>query len=176
MHDLTKSIRDVPDFPAPGIIFRDITPLLADPYLFSQAVDWYCKEVERLHPVRKIIAIESRGFIFGSAVAHKMNLGLVPVRKKGKLPFTTASVEYQLEYGTDVLEIHTDALEAGEEVVVLDDLLATGGTAGATLELVKERKAIPRGGVFLIELPGLKGRDKIKLPEAKKIISLIKYR
>ena len=172
---LKSIIRNLPDFPSPGVIFRDITPLLANPDAFSKAIDWYCEQIEQLSSVQKIIAIESRGFIFGSAIADRMGLGLVPVRKKGKLPYKTISVKYKLEYGIDTLEIHVDALQPKEEVIILDDLLATGGTAGATLDLVQKTQAITIGALFLIELSTLKGRSKVNTLDSKKVVSLIKY-
>ncbi len=172
---LRSIIRDVPDFPSPGVVFRDITPLLADPNAFSLAVDWYCEQIEKFSPVRKIIAIESRGLIFGSAIADRMGLGLIPVRKKGKLPHKTLSVKYELEYGVDTLEIHTDALQPKEKVIILDDLLATGGTAGAALQLVQKTQAVSVGALFLIELSILKGRSKVHAFNSERIISLVKY-
>ena len=158
--DLKSYIRDIPDFPKPGIIFKDITPLLAAPEAFAQALAEMAAAVKPLEP-DKILAIESRGFIFGGALAARMGVGFVPVRKPGKLPFTTIRETYDLEYGKDSLEIHHDAIEPGERAVIIDDLLATGGTALATVRLAEKLGAEVAGLVFLIELEFLLGRDKL---------------
>ena len=158
--DLKTYIRDIPDFPKPGILFKDITPLLASPKAFDQALQEMEEVVNPLQP-DKILAIESRGFIFGGALAARIGVGFVPVRKPGKLPFTTIRETYDLEYGKDSLEIHHDAIKPGERVVVIDDLLATGGTALATVRLAEKLGAKVAGLVFLIELEFLHGREKL---------------
>ncbi|MBF0387481.1 MAG: adenine phosphoribosyltransferase [Candidatus Omnitrophica bacterium] len=169
--DLKKFIRDIPDFPKKGIIFKDITTLLKDPQALKASVDQLAKAVSKLKP-KYIVGIESRGFIFGTAVACKLGLGFIPVRKKGKLPYKTTSVSYDLEYGTDTLEMHSDALKKGDKVVIIDDLLATGGTVGAVSELVRGSGARICAVAFVIELAFLNGRDKLKgLP----VFSLLQY-
>ena len=158
--DLKSYIREIPDFPKPGIGFKDIMPLLQDKEAFKEAIDSLYDAVKDCE-FDKIIAVESRGFILGGALAYKMGVGFVPVRKKGKLPSKTISYTYQLEYGEDTLEIHEDALAAGERVLILDDLLATGGTVRAAINMVEQLKAEVAAVVFLIELTFLNGRDKI---------------
>lgn len=159
--DLSAYIRDVADFPLPGILFRDITPLLANPAAFRQVMERFAERC-RDRPVDAIIGIESRGFIFGTPLAYALGVPFVPVRKAGKLPAARMSVEYALEYGSSQLDIHTDALSAGQQVVIVDDLLATGGTAAAAAQLVE----MIGGGVseflFLIELSFLNGREKLR--------------
>jgi len=169
--ELKSAIRDIPDFPKKGIIFKDITPLLKDAKLFKKAVDLLAEEFKG-GKIDKVASIESRGFIFGAAVAYKLGASFVPLRKKGKLPHLTYFSEYELEYGTDVLEIHQDAIEKGENVLIIDDLLATGGTLSAVIDLVKRMGGKVAGIGFLIELTFLKGREKNKGHE---IFSLIKY-
>ena len=171
MSSLGDSIRDVADFPKPGIIFKDITPLLADPAAFRQAVDQLA-EPFRGAGVELVVAAEARGFIFGGAVACELGAGFVPVRKPGKLPHETAEEAYELEYGTDALEIHTDAVRPGQRVLLLDDLLATGGTMLATARLVEKLGAEVVGIVFLIELSFLAGREKLK---DYRLVTLIQY-
>lgn len=171
MSSLADSIRDVADFPKPGIIFKDITPLLADPAAFRQAVDQLA-EPFRGAGVELVVAAEARGFIFGGAVACQLGAGFVPVRKPGKLPHETAEETYELEYGTDALEIHTDAVRPGQRVLLLDDLLATGGTMLATARLVEKLGAEVVGMVFLIELSFLAGREKLK---DYRLVTLIQY-
>lgn len=169
--NLKKTIRDIPDFPKKGIIFKDITTLLKNPKALKFAVDALAKEIRKSKP-KYIVGIESRGFIFGTAVAYKLGLGFIPVRKKGKLPYKSLSVSYDLEYGQDTLEIHADALKKGDKVVIVDDLLATGGTVGAVAKLVGGSGAKIVGVAFVIELAFLNGRDKLKgLP----VCSLIQY-
>ena len=169
--DLKKIIRNVPDFPKPGIIFKDITTLLSNSDAFKKSIDMLSKKFKKEN-VTKIVGIESRGFIFGAVLAYKMGAGFVPVRKKGKLPYETKSVSYDLEYGTDTLEIHKDALSADDRVLIVDDLLATGGTVKAVSDLVGDFQAKIVGVAFLVELTFLKGKNKIKdLP----VYSLIKY-
>src|SRR3989344_6961680 len=169
--DLIKAIRDVPDFPKKGILFKDITTLLTRGELFKKVIDELGAHFKD-KKIDKIVGIESRGFIFGSALAYKLGAGLVPVRKKGKLPYKTVTASYQLEYGTDTLEMHEDALEGAKHVLVVDDLLATGGTAKATAELVEKVGGKIAGYAFLIELLFLKGRDKLKQYD---VHSLIQY-
>jgi len=160
MEDLQKYIRDVPDFPKKGIIFKDISPLLADVVAFNRAVNAMA-EPYREQGIGKVVGIESRGFIFGVAISTLLNCGFVPVRKPGKLPFKTLRQEYALEYGTDTVEMHIDAIEPGERVLVVDDVLATGGTMQATCALLQEAKADMVGLCFLMELSFLNGRDRL---------------
>jgi len=169
--DLKKYIRSIPDFPKPGILFRDITTLLKDKEAFRVAVD----ELAAKYQDKKIdcvVAVEARGFILGGAIAHKLGAGFVPVRKKGKLPHKTKSATYELEYGVDTLEMHNDAIGPGTKVLIVDDLLATGGTVKAVCDLVKQSEGKIEGIAFLIELTDLKGTDKLKGFE---VFSLIKY-
>lgn len=157
---LRKAIRDVPDFPQAGILFKDITPVLANAELIRLAVDGMA-EVVAGKKVDKVVGIDARGFIFGALLAAKLGTGFIPARKKGKLPWRTRGVDYALEYGTNSIELHEDAIEPGENVVLADDLLATGGTAGAVLELMRQSGANIVAAVFFIELEFLHGRDKI---------------
>ena len=161
MESLKELIREVPDFPKPGILFYDITTLLRDRDGFRQAVECLV-EPYRDSNLDTVVGIESRGFILGAAVADRLGLGFVPVRKAGKLPARTVSASYDLEYGTDSLEMHGDALGSGENVLVVDDLLATGGTAQATVNLVKQSGAKVFGLSFLIELVALNGRARLQ--------------
>jgi len=158
---LKKTIRSIPDFPKEGILFRDITTLLKDKSALANAIDMLVSR-HKGKDIAKVVGIESRGFILGTPVAYLLGAGFVPVRKKGKLPAETYSATYELEYGTDHLEIHRDAIEPGEEIIVVDDLLATGGTAAATVELLKNFDANIAGIDFLIELTDLGGREKLK--------------
>lgn len=158
--DIRTIIRDVPDFPKKGIIFKDITPLLADPAAFAGVIDDLAQRYEDA-PFDKIVAIESRGFIFGAALAYRLKKGFVPVRKPGKLPAETIRQTYTLEYGEDTLEMHKDAIEPGEGVLILDDLLATGGTLEATANLVEQLGGRVHEIVTLIELTFLNGRARI---------------
>lgn len=164
-------IRDVPDFPKKGIIFKDITPLLKNKEAFEESIDLLAEHYKN-EKIDKIVSMESRGFIFGSALAYKLKCGFVPVRKKGKLPWKTNSITYELEYGTDTLEIHEDAIEPNERVLIVDDVLATGGTAKAVGQLVENIKGKIIGFCFLIELSFLNPREKLK---ASNIFSLLKY-
>jgi len=157
---LRTAIRDVPDFPQPGIIFKDITPVLANAELLRLAIDGMA-EVVAGQRVDKIVGIDARGFIFGSMLAQKLGTGFVPARKKGKLPWKTRGLDYALEYGTNSIEMHEDAIAPGEHVLLADDLLATGGTAGAALQLMEMAQAKIVGAVFFIELGFLSGRDKV---------------
>ena len=161
MEQLKKLIRQVPDYPKPGILFYDITTLLKDRDGFRRAVDVVLAPYQA-QAVDLVVGIESRGFILGAAVADRLHVGFIPVRKPGKLPSQTLKVSYQLEYGVDGLEMHHDAIEAGERVLVVDDLLATGGTAQATVELLKQSGAQVVGLSFLIELEELNGRSKLR--------------
>lgn len=168
--DLKKYIRDIPGFPKEGIIFKDITTLIKDGKAFAGAVNAIVDEYKD-KKIDAILSIEARGFIFGAAVAYKMGIGLVPVRKKGKLPHKTHSVTYDLEYGQDTLQIHQDAFNKGAKVLIVDDLLATGGTAQAVAGLVEKMGADVVGIAFVIELLPLKGREKLK---GYRVTSLIK--
>ncbi len=159
--NLADAIRTIPDYPKPGIMFRDITTLLGDARAFRQAVD------ELVQPfagrkIDKIAGIEARGFILGGAVAHQLSAGFIPLRKKGKLPFKTLSVEYALEYGVDSMEMHTDACAAGETVMMVDDLIATGGTALAALKLLRDAGAHVVAAGFAVDLPELGGADRLR--------------
>jgi len=167
--DLASSIRDVPDFPKQGILFKDITTLLKDADAYAKAVDSLYDRVKDWS-IDLVVAIESRGFIMGAPLAYKLHVGLVPVRKPGKLPSQTTSAEYSLEYGTNVLEIHTDAITPGQNVLVVDDLLATGGSAKAAIELVERLGGRVAGAAFLIELCFLKGMEKLQGYRAFSII------
>ena len=157
---LRARVRDVPDFPKPGILFRDLTPLMGDGAALREAIDMLSEAAVRHRP-ELIVAIESRGFIFGAPVAASLGVGFVPVRKPGKLPHEIRRRSYDLEYGTDALEMHADAVVQGARVVVVDDLLATGGTAAATVDLVREIGGEVVGAVFVIELQLLRGRERL---------------
>lgn len=159
--DLAAYIRNIPDFPKPGIQFKDITTLLKDSAAFTEAVNTMAAQY-RQEKIDAVVAVEARGFILGGAIAHAIGAGFVPVRKKGKLPGKTAAVTYELEYGTDTLEIHEDALRPGERVLIVDDLLATGGTVRAVTELVHKLEAAIVGISFLIELEFLNGKERLK--------------
>lgn len=169
--DLKRYIRSIPDFPQKGILFRDITTLLEDKSAFKLAIDTLAEKYKN-KKIDKIVAVEARGFILGGALSHSLGCGFVPVRKKGKLPAKTYSVTYSLEYGKDTLQMHQDAIKPRERILILDDLLATGGTASAVIELVKKCKGKIVGIAFLIELTGLKGRARLK---GYPVYSLIKY-
>ena len=168
---LNDFIRDIPDFPKKGIIFKDITTLIGKGKLFQKTVDSIVTHYKG-KGINKVIGIESRGFIFGAAVAYGLGAGFVPIRKKGKLPYKTVSGTYQLEYGTDTIEMHEDAVNKGEKVLIIDDLLATGGTMKATADLVKNSGANIEGISFLVELTFLKGREKLS---GYDVFSLIKF-
>ena len=159
--NLAGSIRAIPDYPKPGIIFRDITTLLGDARAFRRAVDELVQPFAGLK-IDKIAGIEARGFILGGAVAHQLSAGFVPVRKKGKLPHETVSVTYSLEYGTDEIEIHKDAVAPGERVLLVDDLIATGGTAEGAVELLSRLGAEVVAACFIVDLPDLGGADRIR--------------
>jgi len=169
--DLAALVRDIPDFPIEGILFKDITTLLRDPRAFQEAVDTLAAHFTGQN-VEQIVAIESRGFIIGAPLAYKLRAGFVPVRKPGKLPAKTISVEYSLEYGTNTLEIHADAITPGQKVLVVDDLLATGGSAKAAIELVERLGGVVVGVAFMIELEFLQGLQKL---DGYPVYSLIKF-
>ena len=169
--ELKQYIRDIPDFPKEGIIFKDITTLLKDKDAFKKSIDLLAKKF-RKEKIDLIVGVEARGFIFGPTLAYKLGIGFVPVRKKGKLPFKTRSVTYELEYGTDILEIHEDAIAENQRVLIVDDLLATGGTIKAVIDLVKAQGAVIAGVAFLVELKFLKGKEKIKDVD---VYSVVKY-
>jgi len=169
--NLKNIIRNIPDFPKPGILFRDITTLLKDKSAFKKAVNELAKKYKNKQ-IDAVVAVEARGFILGGAIAEKLGAGFVPVRKKGKLPWKTISVTYDLEYGTDTLQMHQDAIKPKDKVLIVDDLLATGGTMAAVTDLIKQQKGQICGIAFLIELTDLKGKDKLK---GYSVYSLIKY-
>ena len=153
-------IRDVPDFPQPGILFKDITPILGEPKAFQSVLD-DMEERLRGRSFDRIVAIESRGFIFGAALADRLKIGFAPIRKLGKLPYRTDRIEYALEYGKGVLEAHVDAVRAGEKVAIIDDLLATGGTAWGAAQLVRKQQGEVGAFLFVVELTFLKGRERL---------------
>ena len=161
MASLRDLVRTIPDYPKQGIMFRDITTLLRDPAGFRKAVDELVQPFAGIG-VNKVAGIEARGFILGGAVAHQLSVGFVPIRKRGKLPWQTFSVEYELEYGKDQIEIHIDGLVRGDRVLIVDDLLATGGTAGAAIQLAREAGGDVVGASFVIELPDLGGRKRLE--------------
>jgi len=171
LDQIKTAIRDIPDFPKEGIIFKDITTLLKDASLYAQSVD-LLEEMVKDYSFEAIVGIESRGFIFGSVLAYKMGLNFVPIRKPGKLPADTVSEEYALEYGTDRIEIHADALKKDQKVLLVDDLLATGGTAKASCRLIERLGARVETVLFLVELGFLGGRDLLK---GYNVLSLISY-
>ena len=168
--NLKNFIRDVPDFPKEGILFRDITPLLGDKEAFSYAVTELTQIIEKLKP-DAIVAIESRGFVFGAPVAYELGVPFIPVRKPGKLPFKVVSIEYELEYSSGTLEMHADAVIKGNRVVIVDDLLATGGTASGAVKLIECCGGIVAGFVFLVEIEALNGRKELRAP----VHTLLKY-
>lgn len=170
--NVKSKIRSVNDFPKEGIIFRDITTALKEPDVLKEMIDYLCDQFKDVK-IDYIAGIESRGFIFGMPMAYKLNAGFVPIRKPNKLPAETLSQEYSLEYGTDKIEIHTDAIKEGDNVLIVDDLLATGGTAEAACKLIKKTGGNLVGIAFLIELEDLKGRDKFD--KDLKIVSMLKY-
>ncbi len=169
--NLKSSIRSIPDFPKKGIIFRDITTLLKDAEAFREAVDKIYNHFKD-KKVDKVVGIDARGFIFGGAIAYKMGVGFVPIRKKGKLPWKKIEKEYSLEYGTASVEVHTDSIEKGEKVLIIDDLLATGGTVKAAKSLVEELGGEIAGFGFVIELLDLKGRELLK---GYDVFSIVQY-
>ncbi|MEI9996624.1 MAG: adenine phosphoribosyltransferase [Rhizomicrobium sp.] len=171
--DFKTVIRTIPDYPKPGIMFRDVTTLFGSPRAFRRAVDELVQPYAGL-AIDKVAGIEARGFILGGAVAHQLSTGFVPVRKKGKLPFTVLGEDYALEYGTDRVEIHTDAVKPGENVIVVDDLIATGGTCVAAIRLLERAGANVVGCSFVIDLPELGGADKIRAL-GKRVTTLVAY-
>lgn len=171
MEDLKKLIREIPDYPKPGILFYDLTTLLKDKQGFHCLVDQLCNRYADMH-VDLVVGVEARGFILAPALAYRLGAGFVPVRKPKKLPGKTVKTSYQLEYGTDSLEIHQDAIQPGQHVLISDDLLATGGTAAATVQLVRELGGEVKGLVFAVELSFLNGRSKLP---GLDVLSLIRY-
>src|SRR5688572_8122965 len=169
--ELRAKIREIPDFPKPGILFYDITTLLKDGPAFREAIDLML-EPYKDEQIDIVVGMESRGFIFSAPMAYQLNAGLVPVRKLGKLPAETLTVEYALEYGSNTLEIHRDAIQAGQKVLVVDDLLATGGTVRGTVELIERLKGDVVGLAFLVELEFLKGRDRL---DGRRVTSVVQY-
>lgn len=170
--EVKEKIRSIPDFPKPGILFRDITTALKDTETLKKMVDFICDNFQD-QKIDYVVGLESRGFIFGMPVAYKLNAGFIPIRKPNKLPAKTIKESYALEYGTDTLEMHEDALKPGDKVLVVDDLLATGGTSAAACNLVTKAGADIAGCAFVIELNDLNGREK--LPKGCKIVSMIEY-
>ena len=168
---LRAAVRDVPDFPKKGIMFKDITPVLSDPGLFRASIDLFLERC-RGREIDKIVGIDARGFVFGSAVAYQLGVGFVPIRKRGKLPYRTEIAKYSLEYGEAEVEMHTDALTAGERVVLIDDLLATGGTSAAAAVLIRKAGGQLLEAQFLIELEFLEGRKQL---EPTPIMAFLKY-
>jgi adenine phosphoribosyltransferase len=171
MDDLKKLIREVPDYPKPGILFYDVTTLLKSKTGFKMLIDRFCKQFEGRH-IDLVAGVEARGFIFAPALAYSMGAGFIPIRKPKKLPAKAAKISYALEYGTDTLEIHEDAVEKGQRVLLCDDLLATGGTAAAAVELIRSLGGIVEGAAFAVELTFLGGRAKLPGLE---VFSLMKY-
>jgi adenine phosphoribosyltransferase len=171
--EIKAVIRDVPDFPKPGIMFKDITPFLAKPKLCSLAVDYTC-QFYKTHSIDAVAGLESRGFLLGMMIAQKLNVPFIPIRKKGKLPYKTISQSYLLEYGSAEIEIHEDAIEAGSNVLIHDDLLATGGTAVAAAQLIKKCGCNVTGFSFIIELEFLNGKQHLE-KYSNQILSLVTY-
>ncbi len=171
MEELKKKIREVPDFPKPGILFYDLTTLLKDREGLRSVMDILTEEFKEKE-IDRVVGIESRGFIFAPALAYNLNAGFVLVRKKGKLPAETVSASYDLEYGQDVLEMHKDAIEPGQRMLIVDDLIATGGTAAATAQMVRELKGEVVALAFIVELESLKGREKL---DGAEVFSILKY-
>ncbi|MDA3787747.1 MAG: adenine phosphoribosyltransferase [Desulfobacula sp.] len=169
--DLKETIRSIPDWPIKGVIFRDLTTLMQNPQAFKESCDILYDRYKDMD-IDKIVGIDARGFVFGAVLAYKLGIGFIPVRKKGKLPWKTSQETYSLEYGEDTLEIHEDAVEKGEKVIIVDDLIATGGTVGATVKLVNKLGADIIECAFIVELPDLKGRDKI---QDCKVFSITKF-
>ncbi|MBU1170241.1 MAG: adenine phosphoribosyltransferase [Proteobacteria bacterium] len=169
--DFTKKIRSISDWPIKGVIFRDLTTLMQDPAAYKQSCDALHSRYKDMN-IDKIVGIDARGFVFGGVLAYLLNIGFVPVRKKGKLPYKTIAETYSLEYGTDTVEMHEDAIKKGERVVIVDDLIATGGTMEAAVKLVKKLGGDIVECAFIVELPDLKGREKIK---DQKIFTLCEF-
>ena len=171
LEKLRAAVRDVPDFPKKGIVFKDITPILSDPVLFRASIDLFLDRC-RGRKIDKIVGIDARGFLFGSAVAYELGVGFIPIRKRGKLPFQTEIASYSLEYGEAEMEMHVDAIDAGEQVVLIDDLLATGGTSSAAAVLIRKAGGQLLEAQFLIELEFLRGRKRL---EPTPVTSFLKY-
>lgn len=171
VEELRAAVRDVPDFPKKGIVFKDITPVLSDPVLFRASIDLFLERCRGLE-IDKIVGIDARGFLFGSAVAYELGVGFVPIRKRGKLPHRTEIAKYSLEYGDAEIEMHIDAMSAGERIVLVDDLLATGGTAAAAAVLIRKAGGHLLEAQFLIELEFLHGRKRL---ESTPVMSFLKY-
>ncbi|WOI54022.1 adenine phosphoribosyltransferase [Parvularcula sp. LCG005] len=171
--DLKSTVRAIPDYPKPGIVFRDVTTLMGDPAAFRHAVE-LLSEAFKAHRIDKVAGIEARGFIFGAAVADRLQAGFVPVRKAGKLPHDTLQRSYELEYGEDTLEVHRDGVSAGDRVLLIDDLLATGGTAQAAYHLLKDAGAHVVAAAFVVELPALNGRQKLQHDDIE-VLSIISF-
>ena len=171
LEKLRNGVRDVPDFPKKGIIFKDITPILKDGGLFRNSIDLFVEQCQG-RKIDKIVGIDARGFLFGSAVAYKLGIGFVPLRKKGRLPYRTESAKYSLEYGEAEMELHIDAIVPGEQIVLIDDLLATGGTSASAATLIKKVGGELVAAIFLIELEFLNGRKKL---ERTPVVSFLKY-
>ena len=168
---LRAGVRDVPDFPKKGIVFKDITPVLSDPALFRASIDLFLERC-RGRKIDRIVGIDARGFLFGSAVAYQLGVGFVPIRKRGKLPFQTQTARYALEYGEAEMEMHIDAIRPGEQIVLIDDLLATGGTSAAAAVLIRKAGGHLLEAQFLIELEFLHGRERL---EPTPVTSFLKY-
>ena len=171
INKLHAAVRDIPDFPKPGILFKDITPILANGELFKIAIQLFVEACEGKN-IQKIVGIDARGFLFGAAAAYHLGVGFIPVRKKGKLPYKTESAAYQLEYGEAVVEMHVDAITPGERIMLIDDLLATGGTSAAAAKLIRQMGGELVGAQFLIELEFLNGRKNL---DTVPIQSFLKY-
>jgi len=169
--DIKSSIRSIPGWPIEGVIFRDITTLMQDPDANRKATDAFFDRYKNMD-IDKVVGIDARGFVFGAILAHQLHVGFVPVRKKGKLPHKTISESYSLEYGQDTLEIHEDAIKKGERVVIMDDLIATGGTIGATVKLVEKIGGSIVECAFVVELPDLNGRERLN---GHKIFSIVEF-
>ncbi len=167
--EIVKAVRDIPDFPVKGVIFKDITPLLSDINLYNKIIDTIANQYKDKN-ITKIAGLESRGFIFGVSLAQKLNVPFIPIRKKGKLPYKTVSTTYSLEYGTATIEMHIDAVNEKDNVLIVDDLLATGGTACAAIDLVKKLKGNVIACAFVIELTFLNGKEKLKDTEYSSIV------
>ncbi|MBP5352270.1 MAG: adenine phosphoribosyltransferase [Alphaproteobacteria bacterium] len=172
LSDIKKSVRNIPDFPKPGIQFKDITTAVKNPAVFHEMLAMLATNFQN-RPIDYVVGIESRGFIFGAALAYALHCGFIPVRKPGKLPAKVVSQEYELEYGTDKLEIHSDAIEAGKHILIVDDLLATGGTCEAAAQLLKRLNGVVEGFAFAIELNGLNGRQKLE--KYAPVYTLLRY-
>lgn len=171
VEELRAAVRDVPDFPKRGIVFKDITPVLSDPVLFRASIDLFLERCRRLQ-IDKIVGIDARGFLFGSTVAYELGVGFVPIRKRGKLPYRTEIAKYSLEYGDAEVEMHVDAMNAGERIVLVDDLLATGGTSAAAAALIRNAGGHLLEAQFLIELESLEGRKRL---QPTPVTSFLKY-